>query len=202
MVHLKVNGQAQSFDGDPEMPLLWYLRDILGLTGTKFGCGMALCGACTVLENGKAVRSCSTPMGKIEGADITTIEGISAHGPHAVQKAWESINVPQCGYCQPGQIMQAISLLSSKPHPTDTDIDDRCRAISAAAGRTSGFGRPFIRLRRRPHDHRTQDTHDRECEPARFSSRNAFGQCIRHMRTEIPTSRNCGEKRGTPKPDG
>jgi isoquinoline 1-oxidoreductase subunit alpha len=125
MVHLKVNGQAQSFDGDPEMPLLWYLRDILGLTGTKFGCGMALCGACTVLENGKAVRSCSTPMGKIEGADITTIEGISAHGSHPVQKAWESVNVPQCGYCQPGQIIQAISLLSSKPHPTDTDIDDQ-----------------------------------------------------------------------------
>jgi isoquinoline 1-oxidoreductase subunit alpha len=125
MVHLKVNGQAQSFDGDPEMPLLWYLRDILGLTGTKFGCGMALCGACTVLENGKAVRSCSTPMSKIQGADITTIEGISAHGSHPVQKAWESVNVPQCGYCQPGQIMQAISLLSSKPHPTDTDIDDQ-----------------------------------------------------------------------------
>ena len=124
MVHLKVNGQAQSFDGDPEMPLLWYLRDILGLTGTKFGCGMALCGACTVLENGKAVRSCSTPMGKIEGADITTIEGVSAHGSHPVQKAWESVNVPQCGYCQPGQIMQAISLLSTKPHPTDADIDD------------------------------------------------------------------------------
>jgi isoquinoline 1-oxidoreductase alpha subunit len=125
MVHLKVNGQEQSFDGDPEMPLLWYLRDILGLTGTKFGCGMALCGACTVLENGKAVRSCSTPMGKIEGADITTIEGISAHGSHPVQKAWESVNVPQCGYCQPGQIMQAISLLSSKPQPTDTDIDEQ-----------------------------------------------------------------------------
>jgi isoquinoline 1-oxidoreductase subunit alpha len=125
MIHLKVNGQAQSFDGDPEMPLLWYLRDILGLTGTKFGCGMALCGACTVLENGKAVRSCSTPMGKIEGADITTIEGISAHGSHPVQKAWESVNVPQCGYCQPGQIIQAISLLSSKPQPTDTDIDEQ-----------------------------------------------------------------------------
>ena len=123
MVHLKVNGHAQTFDGDPEMPLLWYLRDILGLTGTKFGCGMALCGACTVLENGKAVRSCSTPMGKIEGADITTMEGISAHGSHPVQKAWESVNVPQCGYCQPGQIMQAVSLLSSKPKPTDDDID-------------------------------------------------------------------------------
>ena len=124
MVHLKVNGQARTFDGDPEMPLLWYLRDILGLTGTKFGCGMALCGACTVLENGKAIRSCSEPMTKVEGREITTIEGISAHGPHPVQKAWEQVNVPQCGYCQPGQIMQAISLLSEKPHPTDADIRD------------------------------------------------------------------------------
>ena len=124
MTHFKVNGVAQSFDGDPEMPLLWYLRDILGLTGTKYGCGMALCGACTVLENGKAIRSCSKPMGSVEGLEITTIEGISAHGQHAVQKAWAEVNVPQCGYCQPGQIMQAVSLLSSKPKPTDDDIDD------------------------------------------------------------------------------
>lgn len=124
MVHLKVNGQARTFDGDPEMPLLWYLRDILGLTGTKYGCGMALCGSCTVLENGKAIRSCTEPMSKVEGREITTIEGVSAHGPNRVQKAWEQVNVPQCGYCQPGQIMQAISLLSQKPHPTDADIDD------------------------------------------------------------------------------
>jgi len=124
MVHLKVNGSVQAFDGDPDMPLLWYLRDILGFTGTKFGCGMALCGACTVLEDGKAIRSCSTQMKQLEGHEITTIEGISTHGPHAVQKAWSAVNVPQCGYCQTGQIMQAISLLSSKPHPTDADIDD------------------------------------------------------------------------------
>jgi isoquinoline 1-oxidoreductase subunit alpha len=124
MVHLKVNGAARTFDGDPEMPLLWYLRDILGLTGTKFGCGMALCGACTVLHNGTAVRSCQQPMSKLEGVNITTIEGISTHGPHAVQKAWAEVNVPQCGYCQPGQIMQAVYLLSSKPHPTYQDIDD------------------------------------------------------------------------------
>jgi isoquinoline 1-oxidoreductase alpha subunit len=123
MVHLKVNGIAQTFDGDPEMPLLWYVRDILGLTGTKFGCGMALCGACTVLRDGKAIRSCNKQMGTLEGADITTIEAISAHGPHPVQKAWEEVNVPQCGYCQPGQIMQAVSLLSTKPKPTDDDID-------------------------------------------------------------------------------
>jgi isoquinoline 1-oxidoreductase alpha subunit len=123
MVHLKVNGHAQSFDGDPEMPLLWYVRDILGLTGTKFGCGMALCGACTVLQNGKAIRSCSKQMGTVEGLEITTIEGISEHGPHAVQQAWTEVNVPQCGYCQPGQIMQAVSLLSSNSKPTDDDID-------------------------------------------------------------------------------
>jgi len=124
MVHFKVNGHAQAFDGDPEMPLLWYLRDVLGLTGTKFGCGMALCGACTVLQNGKAIRSCQKQMSTVEGLEITTIEGISASGPHVVQKAWAEVNVPQCGYCQPGQIMQAVSLLTSKPKPTDADIDD------------------------------------------------------------------------------
>ena len=123
MVHLTVNGKAQTFEGDPEMPLLWYVRDILGLTGTKFGCGMALCGACTVLLNGKAIRSCTKQMGTVEGVEITTIEAISTEGPHAVQKAWEAVNVPQCGYCQPGQIMQAVSLLASKPKPTDDDID-------------------------------------------------------------------------------
>jgi len=151
MIHLKVNGLDRSFDGDPEMPLLWYLRDILGLTGTKFGCGMSLCGACTVLKNGEAIRSCSTQMGTVAGVEITTIEGISAAGPHAVQKAWAKLNVPQCGYCQPGQIMQAVSLLSSKPKPTDTDIDSAmsgniCRcgtyqriraAIKAAAEETA-----------------------------------------------------------------
>jgi isoquinoline 1-oxidoreductase alpha subunit len=125
MASFKVNGIAHSFDGDPEMPLLWYLRDILHLTGTKFGCGMALCGACTVLKNGAAVRSCVTRMNTLNnGTEITTIEGVSEQGPHAVQKAWMEVNVPQCGYCQPGQIMQAISLLKTKHHPTDKDIDD------------------------------------------------------------------------------
>jgi isoquinoline 1-oxidoreductase alpha subunit len=123
MVHLKVNGHAQTFDGDPEMPLLWYLRDVLGLTGTKFGCGMALCGACTVLQNGKAIRSCTKQMASVEGVDITTIEAISANGSHVVQKAWAEVNVPQCGYCQPGQIMQAVSLLATKAKPNDDDID-------------------------------------------------------------------------------
>jgi isoquinoline 1-oxidoreductase alpha subunit len=123
MVQLKVNGVERSFDGDPEMPLLWYLRDILGMAGTKYGCGMALCGACTVLEDGTAVRSCSKPMSTLAGKNITTIEGIAEKGLHPVQKAWVETNVPQCGYCQSGQIMQAVSLLNSKRKVTDNEID-------------------------------------------------------------------------------
>lgn len=123
MVNFKVNGTERRFEGDPEMPLLWYLRDVLGLTGTKYGCGMALCGACTVLENGKAIRSCTRQMSALSGAEITTIEAIGAKGPTPLQKAWVEASVPQCGYCQPGQIMQAVSLLKTKPKPTDEDID-------------------------------------------------------------------------------
>jgi isoquinoline 1-oxidoreductase alpha subunit len=123
MVRFKVNGIEQSFDGDPELPLLWYLRDILGLTGTKYGCGMALCGACTVLQNGTAIRSCVTVTSKLAGKEITTIEGLAQHGLHPVQNAWVEGNVPQCGYCQPGQIMQAVSLLKSNGSPTDEAID-------------------------------------------------------------------------------
>jgi len=124
MVKLKVNGTERSYDGDPSMPLLWYLRDELRLTGTKFGCGMSLCGACTVHRDGRAVRACMTPMSAAAGTEITTIEGLGANGLHPVQKAWMKINVPQCGYCQPGQIMSAVALLSKKPSPTDADIDD------------------------------------------------------------------------------
>jgi len=124
MIQLKVNGVDRSFSGDPEMRLLWYLRDVLGLTGTKFGCGVALCGACTVHRNGQAIRACVTPMGSAVGASITTIEGIGSASLHPVQKAWIQHNVPQCGYCQSGQIMQAIALLRSTPKPTDEQIDD------------------------------------------------------------------------------
>ena len=124
MVRLKVNGVDRSFDGDPEMPLLWYLRDELKLTGAKFGCGIALCGACTVHKNGDAIRSCVTAMRDMAGAEITTIEGLSQNGLHPVQKAWMQINVPQCGYCQPGQIMQAVALLNGKKQPTDQEIDE------------------------------------------------------------------------------
>jgi len=123
MVTLRVNGVERSFEGDGAMPLLWYLRDELGLTGTKFGCGMALCGACTVHVNGAATRSCITPMLGVAGKGVTTIEGLSAKGDHPVQLAWRTHNVPQCGYCQAGQIMQAAALLRQTPKPTDAQID-------------------------------------------------------------------------------
>src|SRR5271154_1521081 len=109
MIRLQVNGSARQFDGDPEMPLLWYLRDLLELTGTKFGCGMGLCGACTVHLEGSAVRSCQTAMKDAANKSILTIEGLAANGDHPVQKAWMAGNVPQCGYCQSGQIMQAVA---------------------------------------------------------------------------------------------
>ena len=117
MIRFKVNGKEKTFDGDPDMPLLWYLRDVAQLTGTKFGCGMALCGACTVHQNGAAIRSCTTPMKEVGGAEITTIEGIEPM--HPVQTAWMEIRVPQCGYCQTGQIMQAIALLKDNKDPRD-----------------------------------------------------------------------------------
>jgi len=148
MIQLKVNGVQRSFDGEPDMPLLWSLRDFLALTGTKFGCGMALCGACTVHKNGKAIRSCITTMQRAADSEIRTIEDLAVNGLHPVQKSWMEVNVPQCGYCQSGQIMQAIALLSETPKPSDQDIDDAmsgniCRcgtyqriraAIKAAAG--------------------------------------------------------------------
>ena len=123
MIKLRVNGVDHQFDGDPQTPLLWYLRDKLGLTGTKFGCGIGLCGSCTVHQNEAAIRSCITPVSSLEGVEITTIGGLSSDGSHAVQKAWMEHDVPQCGYCQPGQIMSAAALLTSNSKPNDDDID-------------------------------------------------------------------------------
>ncbi len=123
MIKLKVNGAARQFDGDPEMPLLWFLRDEVDLKGTKFGCGMGLCGACTVHLNGRPVRSCSTTVAAATNAAITTIEGLSSDGSHPVQVAWQDLDVPQCGYCQAGQMMSACALLAKTPKPTDTEID-------------------------------------------------------------------------------
>ncbi len=148
MVTFTVNGKNHTFNGDPEMPLLWYLRDVAGMTGTKFGCGQALCGACTVHVDGTALRSCQVLLGDIGGQAVITIEGLSADGMHPVQKAWRDLNVAQCGYCQSGQIMQAAALLKDTPSPSDGDIDSAmsgniCRCgtyprIRAAIKRASG----------------------------------------------------------------
>src|ERR1041384_8004250 len=121
MLSLKVNGKMFSLDVEPETPLLWVIRDSIGLTGTKYGCGIAMCGACTVHVNGKAVRSCMTKAGQVAGQAITTIEGLG--GTHPVQDAWREGDVPECGYCQSGQIMAAVALLAKNPNPTDADIN-------------------------------------------------------------------------------
>jgi aerobic-type carbon monoxide dehydrogenase small subunit (CoxS/CutS family) len=123
MATLKVNGKQVKVDVEPDMPLLWVLRDELGLTGTKYGCGIAACGACTVHIDGKPVRSCVMPVSAVEGATVTTIEGLSANGDHPVQKAWVNLQVPQCGYCQSGMIMSAAALLKENKKPSDADID-------------------------------------------------------------------------------
>lgn len=123
MINLKVNGVSRQFDGDPQMPLLWFLRDELNLKGTKFGCGVALCGACTIHIDGEPARSCQTSVSEAANTSITTIEGISPDGSHPVQVAWQELDVTQCGYCQAGQIMTACALLVKTPKPSDTDID-------------------------------------------------------------------------------
>jgi isoquinoline 1-oxidoreductase alpha subunit len=131
-VQVKVNGVTRVYDGDPEMPLLWYLRDFAHLNGTKYGCGLGLCGACTVHVDGRAVRSCQTKMSTLTGKSVVTIEGLA--GEHRVQKAWMEANVPQCGYCQSGQIMQAVALLREKPKPTDQDIDSAMNGVICRCG--------------------------------------------------------------------
>jgi isoquinoline 1-oxidoreductase alpha subunit len=122
-IRFTLNGKPQAVDVSPDMPLLWVLRDTLNLTGTKFGCGMALCGACTVHVDGEATRSCVTSISAVAGKRVTTIEGLSADGSHPVQQAWNAVDVPQCGYCQSGQIMSAVALLDKNPEPTDAEIE-------------------------------------------------------------------------------
>ena len=124
MIKLSVNGKNIDVDVDPDTPLLWVLRDTIGLTGTKYGCGMSLCGACTVHLEGEPIRSCVTPISSVGEKKVTTIEGLSADRSHPVQRAWIEHDVPQCGYCQSGQIMSAVALLAKKPQPTDSDIDE------------------------------------------------------------------------------
>ena len=123
MIALTVNGSARQLDADPDMPLLWALRDLLELTGTKYGCGIGACGACTVHLDGVAVRACATPLSAVDGKNVVTIEGLDANARHPVQRAWVEMQVPQCGYCQSGQIMQAAALLRTAPNPTDAEID-------------------------------------------------------------------------------
>lgn len=144
MEKLKVNGQTLDVVAAPDTPLLWVLRDHLNMTGTKYGCGIALCGACTVHVDGQATRSCVLPLRAVAGRSITTIEGLSKDRSHAVQKAWLEIDVPQCGYCQSGQIMSAASLLGSNPHPTDTEID------AAMSGNLCRCG-TYVRIRQAIH---------------------------------------------------
>jgi isoquinoline 1-oxidoreductase alpha subunit len=122
-IELQINGQPYSLEADAQMPLLWALRDLLGLTGTKYSCGAGLCGTCTVLVDGEPTRSCVTPLSAVAGKSITTIEGLSENGDHPLQKAWQAERVTQCGYCQPGQLMNAAALLEKNPHPSDEDID-------------------------------------------------------------------------------
>ena len=122
-IELTLNGEAVSLDAEPDMPLLWAIRDLVGLTGTKFGCGKALCGACNIHVDGQVMRSCVVPVSAAEGRDVKTIEGLSEDGNHPVQVIWRELNVAQCGYCQPGQIMSAVALLERTPNPSDDDID-------------------------------------------------------------------------------
>lgn len=131
--NLTINGKKHTVDVSPQMPLLWVLRDVIGLTGTKFGCGIAQCGACTVHIGDAAVRSCVYPVSSVGTEKVITIEGLSANGDHPVQKAWEEIDVPQCGYCQSGQIMAAAALLKGNPHPTDEEINDAMTNICRCA---------------------------------------------------------------------
>ena len=145
MVTLNVNGKPYQLDVDPEMPLLWALRDRLNLTGTKFGCGRAMCGACTVHIDGQAARSCSIMVGEVAGKTIITIEGVSGHVAGAVQKAWQRLDVAQCGYCQSGQIMSAITLLSENKKPTDADIDAGMEGNICRCG-------TYVRIRRAIHE--------------------------------------------------
>jgi isoquinoline 1-oxidoreductase subunit alpha len=144
MILLNVNGKSQEVDVNPDTPLLWVIRDVIGLTGTKFGCGVAQCGACVVHLNGEAVRSCVTKVNRAEGQKVVTIEGLSENNDHPLQKAWQEIDVPQCGYCHSGQIMSAAVLLRENPNPTDQDIND------AMAGNICRCG-TYLRIRKAIH---------------------------------------------------
>ena len=155
MIHLTINGIEHDLDVDPDMPLLWVLRDILGLTGTKYGCGEALCGACTIHIDGEVKRACVTPVRVAQGTRVTTIEGLSADGSHPLQRAWVRMGVPQCGFCQGGQLMTAAALLDQIPDPTDEDIDH------ALAGNLCRCG-TYNRIRSAIHEAAKQSAQDEQ----------------------------------------
>jgi isoquinoline 1-oxidoreductase subunit alpha len=203
MISLQINGRKNSVDVEPEMPLLWVLRDEIGLTGTKYGCGVAQCGSCTVLIDGAPVRSCSFPVSAASGKNITTIEGLSADATHPVQLAWKALDVPQCGYCQSGQILAAAALLKRNPKPSDQDIDEamtnicrcgsyrRIRAGIHQAAKT-GKGIPSVihmsqadgvdaasMVAMSHHTHTHTHTHT-QAQPASLSDACSMGECCNH----------------------
>lgn len=151
MITLHVNGKPHDLDADAQMPLLWALRDLLGLTGTKFGCGIAQCGVCTVLVAGEPVRACVTPLAAVAGKAILTIEGLSADNSHPVQQAWIAEDVPQCGFCQSGQILAAVALLATKAKPTDADIDAAMAPLLCRCGTYAGIRRAIHRAAEKNH---------------------------------------------------
>lgn len=175
-IQLIVNGKAQSVDVPGNMPLLWVLRDTLGMTGTKFGCGMALCGACTVHLDGEAIRSCITPVSSVAGKKITTIEGLSPDRSHPVQRAWIEVDVPQCGYCQSGQIMSAASLLAKNQKPSDTEIDEAMKGNICRCG-------TYQRIREAVH--RAAALHKASATPSRFDREDAKEDVFNDQAVEV-----------------
>jgi len=174
-IQLIVNGKSQSVDVPPNMPLLWVLRDTLGMTGTKFGCGMALCGACTVHIDGEAIRSCITPVSSVAGKKITTIEGLSPDRSHPVQRAWIEVDVPQCGYCQSGQIMSAASLLAQNPKPSDSEIDEAMKGNICRCG-------TYQRIREAVH--RAAELHKASANPSRLDGATATEEALNEQPVE------------------
>jgi isoquinoline 1-oxidoreductase alpha subunit len=168
-IQFTLNGKSQTVDVNPNMPLLWVLRDTLGMTGTKFGCGIALCGACTVHIDGEATRSCVTPISTVSGKKITTIEGLSPDRSHPVQRAWIEIDVPQCGYCQSGQIMSAAALLAKKAQPSDSDIDDAMKGNICRCG-------TYQRIRQAVH--RAAQFHDAPAKAAQLGADRSTEQVL------------------------
>jgi isoquinoline 1-oxidoreductase alpha subunit len=175
-IQLIVNGKPQSVDVPPNMPLLWVLRDTLGMTGTKFGCGMALCGACTVHIEGQATRSCITPVSSVAGKKITTIEGLSTDRSHPVQRAWIEVDVPQCGYCQSGQIMSATSLLAQNPKPSDSEIDQAMKGNICRCG-------TYQRIRQAVH--RAAELHSVSADPSRLDGAGAAEEALNEHVVEV-----------------